>query len=324
MGKLHLTLSCGNYDRTRFLIDGTVEAEGIDLTVVPLASAERHDRFTRNLEFDVCELQMGNFLGWMARGAPFTAIPVFPHRKFCHGNLVVNTHSGIERPEDLAGKRIGLHLFCNPVVIWLQGLLHDEYGVSPRSLTVYTDGEEQVPGWSPPADLEMKRLPRGRNADAQLAAGELDAYMLPDVGPSVQAGAAGVRRLWPDYRAVEIDYFQRTGIFPIRHTVVIKNTVLERDPWVAVSLLKAFTKAKDLGIAHMRDQRRSFLAWYGAELEAEREILGPDPWPYTVEDNRVAIETMARYAADLGVTDRALEIPEMFVESTLVKTRFAE
>ena len=324
MGKLHLTLSCGNYDRTRFLIDGSVQAEGIDLTVIPLASAERHDRFARNFEFDVCELQMGNFLGGKARGEPYTAIPVFPHRKFCHGNLVINARSGIERPEDLAGKRIGLHLFCNPVVIWMQGVLQDEFGVSPRSLKVFTDGPEQVSGWAPPPDLDLQRMPPGQHADALLAAGELDAYMLPDVGASLRSGAAGVRRLWPDYRDVEIDYFQRTGIFPIRHTVVIKDEVLKRDPWVAVSLLKAFTKAKELGIAHMSDQRRSFLAWYGAALELEREVLGPDPWAYGVEPNRVAIETMARYAADLGVTDRVLEIPEMFTESTLVSRRFQE
>jgi 4,5-dihydroxyphthalate decarboxylase len=323
MAKLHLTMSCGDYDRTRYLFDATVQPEGIDLTAIPLVSAERHDRFTRNLEFDVCELQMGVFLGWKARGAPFTAIPVFPHRKFCHGNVVVNARAGIERPEDLAGRTIGMQAHFNPVSVWMRGLLQEEFGVDARALKVRTNAPEQVPAWTPPPWMDFQQVQRGR-VDSLVAAGEIDAYMLPDVGPSLRSGADGVRRLWLDYRSVEIDYFRRTGIFPIRHTVVIKDEVLERDPWVAVSLVKAFTKAKDLGIAHMSDQRRSFLAWYGAELEAEREILGDDPWPYTVEDNRVALETMARYATLCGVTERTLDIGEMFADSTLVKTRIQE
>jgi 4,5-dihydroxyphthalate decarboxylase len=323
MGKLHLSLSCGDYDRTRYLVDGTVQPEGIDLTVIPLISSERHDRFTRNLEFDVCELQMGVFLGWKARGAPFTAIPVFPHRKFCHGNVVVGVTSGIERPEDLAGKTIGMQAHFNPVSVWMRGLLQEQHGVDVASLKIRTNAAEQVPGWSPPAWMDFQRVARGRVEDS-VAAGEIDAYMLPDVGIALRSGGSSVRRLWPDYRAVEIDYFKRTGIFPIRHTVVVKDEVLKRDPWVAISLVKAFTRARDLGIAHMSDQRRSFLAWYGTALEEEQEILGPNAWAYTVEDNRVGLETMARYAQICGVADRVLEIPEMFTESTLVKARFQE
>ena len=129
MERLRLSLSCNEYDRTRFLVDGTVQAEGIDLNVVSLPSEERHRRFSRSLEFDVCELQMGVFLGWMARGAPFTAIPVFPHRKFCHGNVLLNTASGIHRPEDLAGKIIGMRAHFNPVSLWMRGVLQEEYAL---------------------------------------------------------------------------------------------------------------------------------------------------------------------------------------------------
>lgn len=103
MANLRLTLSCGDYDRTRFLIDGKVATPGLDLDVIPLVSQERHARFSRNLEFDVCELQMGVYLGWKSRGVPVTAIPVFPHVKFCHGAVVVHSGSGIESPGDLRG-----------------------------------------------------------------------------------------------------------------------------------------------------------------------------------------------------------------------------
>jgi 4,5-dihydroxyphthalate decarboxylase len=116
---------------------------------------------------------------------------------------------------------------------------------------------------------------------------------------------------------VEKEYYLRTKIFPIRHVLVVKNSILERHPWVARSLVDAFTQAKEIGIKHVSDARRSFLAWYGAELEEERELFGEDAWPYNVRDNRVVLETMARYAALVGVTDRILEIKELFAESAL-------
>ena len=317
MERLKLTLSCNEYDRTRFLIDGTVKAEGIDLTIASLPSEERHRRFSQSLEFDVCELQMGVFLGWMARGAPFTAIPVFPHRKFCHGNVLINHASGIQKPEDLAGKTIGMRAHFNPVSLWMRGLLQEEYGVPARSLKIRTNQEEQVPGWQPPDWMEIQRLPKGLKIEDVLPGGAIDAWMLPEITPKHTRHMPGVGRLWPNFREVEKAYYLRTKIFPIRHTVVVKNSILERHPWVARSLVEAFTKAKEMGIKHVSDTRRSFLAWYGAELEEERELFGADAWPYNIRDNRVVLETMTRYAEMVGITDRKLEIKELFAESAL-------
>jgi 4,5-dihydroxyphthalate decarboxylase len=317
MERLRLILSCNEYDRTRFLVDGTVQAEGIDLDVVSLPSEERHRRFSRNLEFDVCELQMGVFLGWMARGAPFSALPVFPHRKFCHGNVLVNTASGIQRPEDLAGKVIGMRAHFNPVSLWMRGLLEEEYGVAARSLKIRTNQQEQVPGWQAPDWMEIERLPRGQKIEDVLPTGGVDACMLPEISPKLGRHTPGVRRLWPDFRSVEKNYYLRTKIFPIRHVVVVKNSILERHPWAAQSLVDAFIKAKEKGIKHVSDARRSFLAWYGAELEEERELFGDDPWPYNIKDNRVVLETMTRYAEMVGITERKLEIKELFAEGAL-------
>jgi 4,5-dihydroxyphthalate decarboxylase len=123
--------------------------------------------------------------------------------------------------------------------------------------------------------------------------------------------------LWPNYREIEKSYYLRTRIFPIRHVVVVKNGVLERHPWVARSLTNAFIRAKEKGIKHVTDSRRSFLAWYGAELEEERELFGEDAWPYNIQDNRLALETMARYAEAAGLTEKRLEIDEMFFEDAL-------
>ena len=317
MERLRLTLSCNEYDRTRFLVDGTVQAEGIDLEILSLPSEERHRRFSRDLEFDVCELQMGVFLGWIGRGAPFSAIPVFPHRKFCHGNVLIHAASGIQKPEDFAGKIIGMRAHFNPVSLWMRGVLQQDYGVTARSLRIRTNQQEQVPGWEPPDWMEIERLPKGQKIEDVLALGAIDGYMLPEISPKHAHHIAGVCRLWPNFREVEKEYYRRTKIFPIRHVVVVKNSILERHPWVARSLVDAFTKAKEIGIKHVSDTRRSFLAWYGAELEEERELFGDDAWPYNIKDNRVVLETMARYAEMVGVTDRKLEIKEMFAESTL-------
>jgi 4,5-dihydroxyphthalate decarboxylase len=316
MANIRLTLSCNEYDRTRFLVDGTVKAEGIDLTVVSLPSEERHRRFSRELEFDVCELQMGVFLGWMGRRAPFTAIPVFPHRKFCHGNVLVHDSSGIRKPEDFAGKTIGMRAHFNPVSLWMRGILQDEFGVPVRSLKLRTNQQEQVPGWQPPDWMQIERLPKGQKIEDVLPRGELDACMLPEIAPK-HLHMTGVRRLWPNFREVEKQYYLRTKIFPIRHIVVVKNAVLEKHPWVAESLVKAFTAAKEMGIKHVSDTRRSFLAWYGAELEEERELFGGDAWPYNIKDNRAVLETMTRYAEMVGVTKLKLEINELFFQSAV-------
>lgn len=319
MEKLRLTLSCNEYDRTRFLVDGTVQAEGIALDIVALPSEQRHARFARNLEFDVCELQMGVFLGWIARGAPFSAIPVFPHRKFCHGNVVVCSASGIRRPEDLAGKTIGMRAHFNPVSLWMRGILQEEHGVPARSLKLRTNQQEQVPGWQPPEWMAIERLPAGQKIEDVLPRGEIDACMLPEISPKLIRNTPGVARLWPDFREVEKAYYLRTRIFPIRHVVVVKNAILERHPWVARSLVDAFTRAKEIGIKHVSDTRRSFLAWYGAELEEERELFGGDPWSYNIKDNRLVLETLARYAEMVGITERQLEIKDMFAESALAE-----
>ena len=285
--------------------------------MIPLISQERHARFTRSLEFDVCELQIGVYLGWKSRGIPVTAIPVFPHRKFCHGSVVVNNGSGIDRPEDLKGKRVGIQAHFNPVALWMRGVFQHEHGIPPDGINWVTNSKEQVAPWDPPEWLHIERAPSPRRVDQLLDDGEIDAYMLPTIGRSFRSGTGPGRRLWPNFREIETAYYRRTGIFPIRHMVVVKDEILNRHPWVAMSLVRAFEEAKRLGLQHVSDERRSFLAWYGAQLEEERELFGPDPWPYSVRKNRVALETMLTYAAEQAITTRKLELAELFVPSTL-------
>ena len=316
MPDTRLTLSCGDYDRTRPLIDRSVPTPGLDLTVIPLPSAERHTRFVRNLEFDVCELQIAQYLGLKSRGFPITAIPVFPHRRFNHSCVMVRMDSNILRPEDLRGRRVGVHGHFNPIALWVRGLLQHEFNLPPSEITWVADGSEDVPGWSPPSWLTIERAPAGRKMQDLLKAGELDAQILSDSGADASAINKIVRRLWPNYREVEVDYYRRTGIFPIRHLVVLKDAVLERDGEVAAQLVRAFEDAKQQAYRYWADHRRSSLAWFGAEQEEERALLGPDPWPYSVEKNRAVIETVLDYAFEQRLTERRLDINEIFVAGT--------
>ena len=315
MNNIRLTLACGDYDRTRPLLDGKVATPGLDLTVLPLPSAERHTRFVRNLEFDVCELQIAQYLGLKSRGAPFTAIPVFPHRRFNHSCVMVRMDSAIAQPEDLRGRRVGIHGHFNPIALWIRGLLQHEFRLPPSEIHWVADGSEDVPGWSPPSWLRLERAPAGRKMQDLLRTGELDAQILSDSGTDAATINKVVRRLWPNYREVEADYYRRTGIFPIRHLVVVKHEVLQHDPDVAAHLVRAFEEAKQQAYKYWADHRRSSLAWFGAEQEEERALLGADPWPYSVEKNRVVLETLLDYAFEQALTERRLNIEEIFAPS---------
>jgi 4,5-dihydroxyphthalate decarboxylase len=315
MADTRLTLACGDYDRTRPLIDGKVVTAGLDLQVIPLPSGERHKRFVRNLEFDVCELQIAQYLGLKSRGAPITAIPVFPHRRFNHSCVMVRADSNIQRPEDLRGRRVGVHGHFNPIALWVRGLLQHEFDLPPSEIHWVADGTEDVPGWSPPSWLKMERATTGRKMQDLLKTGEIDAQILSDSGADAATMNKVVRRLWPNYREVEADYFRRTGIFPIRHLVVVKNEALQRHPNVAVLLVRAFEDAKQQTYRYWSDHRRSSLAWFGAEQEEERALLGADPWPYSIAGNEVVLETLLDYAFEQRLTERRLGIREIFTET---------
>jgi 4,5-dihydroxyphthalate decarboxylase len=145
-----------------------------------------------------------------------------------------------------------------------------------------------------------------------LKAGELDAQILSDSGADASAINKLVRRLWPNYREVEMDYYRRTGIFPIRHLVVLRDEALRRDGDLAARLVRAFEDAKQQAYKYWADHRRSSLAWFGAEQEEERALLGPDPWPYSVKENQVVLETLLDYAFEQRLTERRLDIKEIF------------
>ena len=210
MSKLKLTFACGDYDFLRPLFDGTVTAPGIDLNVLTMPSPERHGRMLRHEEFDVCELSLVGYLVARDRGCNYTAIPVFPHRRFRHSYMIKRTGCGIEKPSDLNDKRVGLDTLQNSAGLWMRGILQDYYGVDLKTIEWWCQEEEDIP-FEPAKWIKLKRVPEGKNVDQMLLDGDLEAALYPEVLPSIRKGSPKVALLFPDPKAAEIDYYKRAA-----------------------------------------------------------------------------------------------------------------
>jgi len=320
MGKLPLTLACGPYDRTEALRTGAVQPEGIDLKYVSIQSPpEIFVRMIRNQEFDVSEMSSAVYLRRRAKGDfPFVAIPVFPSRMFRHSFVFVNTKSGIKTAQDLAGRRVGVPAYGQTAAVWIRGILKDEYGAAWEKMRWFVGGlEESRPtdelDERPAADFSLEFIGEAQTLSGMLESGELDA-LLGAIQPSCFGRSPHVQRLFPNARETEREYYRKTGVFPIMHTLVIREAVYKKDPWIAESLFRAFQQAKELCLrqAHYSAALRYTLPWLLSELEEMDALFSPDPWPYGLEANRKTLETLTRYLVDQRLLDRAVGIEELF------------
>jgi 4,5-dihydroxyphthalate decarboxylase len=319
MSNLRLTFACGPYDRTQALRDGTIRAEGIDLTYVALQPAEIFWRMLQFREFDVSEMSLSNYTTLVDGGeAPFVAIPVFPSRVFRHGYFFINTDKGIKTPADLKGKRGGVPEYSMTAAVYMRGLMEHDYGVKPRDVA-WVQGRADRLGHRLPADVKLTQAPAGAELGDMLERGEIDFMMTANNPLSFRRGAPNVRRLFPNYREVEQDYYRRTKIYPIMHTVVIRRDIYERDPWVALSLYKALCRAKDYSYRLLEDagSPKASLAWLQPLLEDEQAIIGKDWYPYGIEQNRPSIEALLQYSNEQGLSRRRIKIEDLFAPSTL-------
>jgi 4,5-dihydroxyphthalate decarboxylase len=318
MAKLKLTVACGDYEIVRALADGAVEADGIELTMLTgMGSRERHWRMARKREFDVCEINIGGYLMGRDRDEPLTAIPVFLHRRFRHGFVFVNRDAGIGAPKDLIGKSIGGTNFQPASNIWMRGILEEHFGVPHRQCTWVVEREEDVE-FTPPKDLRLVMIPPGKRLDVMLAEGEIPAMLSPDIPRLFLAGDKRIVRLFADYKANEIDYFKTTGIFPIMHMTAIRQEIIEKYPWVATNLVKAFDAAKALAYRRIANPRVVPLAWIRTAWEEERDVLGDDPWAYGLTDaNRKNLQTVQRYCHQQGLIERVEPLDALFADTDL-------
>jgi len=299
---------------------GAVKPEGIALsyeTRLPVhgifvGMAERE-------EFDVSEMSLALYLTKRGRNDfPFVAIPVFPSRVFRHGNFFVNRRSGIRTPKDLEGKRIGIQEYRQTAGIWMRGILRDQYGVDTDSVE-WIEGGVDAPRKASASDVRPDRpvrlsaLARHDTLSDALAGGEIDA-MIAARQPASARTDPDVVRLIPDYRAAERDWFADTGIFPIMHTVVMREALYRDNPWVARSLYTAFEASKAQAIERMRytGAMMYMTPWLYDDLEEMDRVFGGDPWPYGLEPNRAQLGTFMRHLVEEGFLPAPVALEDLF------------
>ncbi len=324
MSKLRLSLACWSYDRTRALLEDRVPVDGIDLTCLNLPVEETFFRMLRYREFDAAEMSLSSYtLSLFGDSAPFIAIPVFPSRFFRHSCIFVNAGSGIRTPQDLAGKRVASPEYQMTAPVWIRGILSDEYHVPAASMTHFTGGEEQ-PGRSEklsldvPPSIRIQPIEPTETLSHMLDTGQIDALFTARTPSSFVRGGGRVRRLFDDYQTVEREYYVKTNIFPIMHTVVIRRDVYDKHPWVAQSLFKAFVLAQREAYADLYDTAalKVMLPWLVRHAEETRETMGPDFWPYGLEPNVHTLDTFLRYSYEQGLSKRQLTAAELFAPET--------
>lgn len=314
-GKLQLTLACGDYEIVRPLKEGLVRPDGIELTILTdMDSSTRHWRFLRGRHFDAAEVSASSYIAARGKGLPFAAIPVFLHRRFRHGFVFTNTAAGLRAPRDLVGRKVGVKGYLVTATLWMRGILESEYGVPHRDIDWVSELDEDVDLGAIPG-LRLTRIPQDKSLEDMLCTGEIAALLHPDLIAPILARDPRVGRLWPDYKAEEVSYVRRTGIFPIMHVLGIRPEIVERHPWVPVNLQRAFDAARRMAMKRMANPRLVPLAWYREAWEEQEALLGPDPWEYGLTPaNRRNLETLVGYSHAQGLIPRAIPLEELFLD----------
>jgi 4,5-dihydroxyphthalate decarboxylase len=320
MSKLRLTLACWDYDRTRPLIDGCVRPQGIDLDIQVLRPRETFQRMLDGREFHASELSLASYVALKGRGeCPFVAIPVAVSKIFRHSCIYVRSRAGIEKPEDLKGKRVGTSQYSATALVFMRGMLQHDHGVLGSDMHWFMGGlntfvEQPLIPLNLPKDIKLDFLAAGKTLEGMFEAGELDALLSIYIPKLFLKRSPAISRLFPNFKEVEQAYYRRTKIFPIMHTVVIREDVYREHPWVAANLYEAFRQARDLAIEGLydTDALRLALPFLLDHVEETWRIFGQDFWSYGLEANRPTLAAIGRYVHEQGLSPRVVEADELF------------
>jgi len=326
---LQLSMGCCDYDRTRALFDGRVRVEGCELLPVAIEPEEAFHRAFSFREFDISEISISSHTLMTARGEhQYVGIPAFVSRLFRHSGIYIRTDRGIDRPHALSGKTIGLPEYQMTANVWIRGILQDDYGVKPESVHwrrggLETPGRQERAPLTLPASIDLQQVADGKTLSGMLEAGELDALISARAPSCFERGAPHVARLFPDYRSTEEDYYRRTKIFPTMHIIGIRKSLVERHPWLPVSMFKAFLQAKELTMRELGQIGHLFvtLPWGVSEYEKACSLMGADYWSYGFHANRHVLETFTRYHHEQGISAHKVAPEELFAASTLSLTK---
>ena len=314
---LKLSMTCALYDRSLPLIDGRVKPRDIDLEIHVNSDDRSRQRDGREGKFDVAEFFTGIYMAdleWQTLG--LTAIPIFVKRMFRHSYIYVNKRAGIRTPKDLDGKRVGIQTWFTTTALWARGILADEYGVDLQSIVWVANWGEKIGAWQPPPWLKLEIAPPGKRLHDLLIDGKIDAGISTETWAPF--GHPDIDFLIPNYAQEERRYFTKTGFFPIQHILVVKNEVLKKHPWVALSLFDAWQESKRECYRWLERQRVHMTGlWFRSLWEEEHAAAGNDPYVWGFKKSRAEVDKMLEYAQQQGLVKRRFLPEEMFHSSTL-------
>jgi len=307
--QLELTLMLADYHRTRPLLNGEVVAKGIKLQPRRAESGEACLRPVYE-EFDIAEMSLSWYMMARCRNEPVIALPIFPLRMQIHPYIFCGAASGIEGPEDLKGKRIGMDEYRLTVGLWARGILQEYYGVRPEHCQWFTSTPEGA-GFQPPPGVKI--TVQDEPTEALLLRGEIDALIPPNIVASFRAKDPRIRRVFKDPRTTVTEYFRKTHIFPITHTLVVRQSLFDEHPWLVSSLVNAFTEAEERCRKSYDYAKRLAFPTAVLILEEEEETFGNNPWAHGLtQENQIVLDKFVQYAHEQGYIPYRPKIGDLF------------
>jgi 4,5-dihydroxyphthalate decarboxylase len=329
MPPLTLSLCVSRNPRTAPLLSGDVVAEGIDWTVSGVHPSEMFWRQLKFADFDISEMSLASLCIAATQGiTDWVALPIFTTRRFFHTLAVVREDAGIETPADLVGKRVGVPEYQQTAAVWSRGALQHEFGVEPAQMKWFMErSPEKSHGgstsFSPPPGVDLTYIPTTTTLGEMLAKGELDAAVLyiadrnlVDRSKEKAEAVPGLRTLFPDPVAEGARYYEKTGLLPINHCVVIRASLLEKHPWLALNVYSAFLEAKEAAAAPLAEALQPWQQVGALSGQAMRALHTVDPLPYGVQANLAVLEALPTYLQEQGLISRPVDVRELFTTST--------
>ncbi len=335
MPKLTLSFISAFNERVEPLMNGTIKAEGIELIQTYSHPAETFWRQLKFGEFDIAEMSMSSYLIAKSQGADMIALPVFPSRRLFQTELSYHVDSGITKPEDLAGKKLGVAEYQQTAALWIRGILEHDFGVSQYKIHWYMERSEEMShggatGFRPPAGISFNRIPANKSLASTLVGHELDAAHIASpwvlranaLDRSSQITGSGadwskIKPLFPDRMAEAARFQKKHGFLPVNHTYIIRGDTYRKNPWIAFNLYNGFLRAKALARDKLMEQIPSALFFGPEYLNQTQAIIGEDPFPYGIKANEAMLETITAYSHEQGLTPEKMNFKDLFAESTL-------
>ena len=300
-----LTIAIGTYGVTAAFKHGLVDTGRLQLEQIeisPVTKAMR--RMVRGLEFDICEMAITTYLCAKDRGFAATAIPVFVTRNFHHWAAFTTAQSGIKSPKDLEGRRVAVNRgYTVTTGVWARGIWQSEYGVDLDRITWVPTDDEHVADYEYPPNVDLSC--RGKTAEDLLLSGDCAAAI-----GDVKSASPDIYPLIPEARQAGFDYYRRTGVYPINHTIVIRDAVIDAHPWFAPALFAAFDVSKQAYYTCLRSGSTQAPADVAAS--EIKDVLAIEPFAFGIESNRRALQAITTFAAVQKITSRVLPVDELF------------